>query len=162
VVLRGLGLGGWMNMENFITGYAGSESQMRRALTRVLGPAAAAAYFDRLLEVFFTDEDAAYLGSLGVNSLRIPFNYRHFEDDDRPVTTVDDFEETLASVERGIDPDQDTPAAQMTVAAAIWLSTNPDQEHHHREHVLREASRLYFHGEPPADVAEWLREAGVG
>ena len=84
VVLRGLGLGGWMNMENFITGYAGSESQMRRALTRVLGPAAAAAYFDRLLEVFFTDEDAAYLGSLGVNSLRIPFNYRHFEDDDRP------------------------------------------------------------------------------
>jgi hypothetical protein len=85
-----------------------------------------------------------------------------FEDDDRPVTTVDDFEETLASVERGIDPDQDTPAAQMTVAAAIWLSTNPDQEHHHREHVLREASRLYFHGEPPPDVAEWLREAGVG
>ena len=60
-----------------------------------------------------------------------------FEDDDRPVTTVDDFEETLASVEKGIDPDQDTPAAQMTVAAAIWLSTNPDQEHHHREHVLQ-------------------------
>jgi hypothetical protein len=84
-----------------------------------------------------------------------------FEDDDRPVTAVDDFEETLASVERGIDPDQDTPAAQMTVAAAIWLSTNPDQEHHHREHVLREAARLYFHGEPPPDVAAWLRDAGV-
>nr|WP_232523536.1 cellulase family glycosylhydrolase [Nocardioides sp. MAH-18] len=84
VVLRGFGLGGWMNMENFITGYAGSESQMRRALGRVLGPAAAAAFFDRLLEVFFTDADAAYLSSLGVNSLRIPFSYRHFEDDDRP------------------------------------------------------------------------------
>ena len=84
VVLRGFGLGGWMNMENFITGYAGSESQMRRALTRAIGPAAAAAYFDRFLEVFFTDADAAYLSSLGVNSLRIPFNYRQFEDDDRP------------------------------------------------------------------------------
>ena len=24
VVLRGFGLGGWMNMENFITGYAGN------------------------------------------------------------------------------------------------------------------------------------------
>ena len=84
-----------------------------------------------------------------------------FEDDDRPVTAVEDFEETLASVERGIDPDQDTPAAQMTVAAAIWLSTNSDQEHHHREHVLREASRLYFHDEPPPDVAAWLRDAGV-
>ncbi len=84
VVLRGLGLGGWMNMENFITGYAGSESQMRRAMNRVLGPAGASAYFERFLEVFFTDEDAAFLQSLGVNSLRIPFSYRHFEDDDRP------------------------------------------------------------------------------
>ena len=84
VVLHGLGLGGWMNMENFITGYAGSESQMRRALTRVLGAAGAAAYFGRFVDVFFTDADAAYLSSLGVNSLRIPFNYRHFEDDQRP------------------------------------------------------------------------------
>ena len=32
VRMRGLCLGGWMNMENFITGYAGSESQQRRAL----------------------------------------------------------------------------------------------------------------------------------
>jgi hypothetical protein len=26
VVLKGVGLGGWMNMENFITGYPGTES----------------------------------------------------------------------------------------------------------------------------------------
>lgn len=84
-----------------------------------------------------------------------------FEDDDRPASAVEDLRGELASTERGIDPDQDTPAAQMTVAAAIWLSTNPDQEHHHQEHVLREASRLYFHGEPPADVADWLRERGI-
>jgi hypothetical protein len=83
-----------------------------------------------------------------------------FEDDERPVTAVEGFKDELTSVERGIDPDQDTPAAQMTVAAAIWLSTNPDQEHK-AEHVLRESSRLYFHGDPPADVAEWLREAGI-
>jgi hypothetical protein len=84
-----------------------------------------------------------------------------FEDDDRPVTAVEDFGETLTSVERGIDPDQDTPAAQMAVAAAIWLSTNPGQAHR-REHVLREAARLYFHGDPPADVAEWLELNGIG
>lgn len=84
-----------------------------------------------------------------------------FEDDDRPASAVEDLRGELASTERGIDPDQDTPAAQMTVAAAIWLSTNPDQGHHHADHVLREASRLYFHGEPPADVADWLRERGI-
>jgi endoglucanase len=100
VVLRGFGLGGWMNMENFITGYAGAESQMRRALTRVLGVQGAAAWFDRFLHVFFDDADAAYLQSLGLNSLRIPFNYRHFEDDDRPFELK---EEGFAHLDRAID-----------------------------------------------------------
>lgn len=84
VLLRGFGLGGWMNMENFITGYAGSESQQRRALRRVLGDDGYDRFFDRFLSVFFTDEDAAFLQGLGLNSVRIPFNYRHFEDDDAP------------------------------------------------------------------------------
>ena len=85
VILRGFGLGGWMNMENFITGYAGSESQQRRALRRVLGDEAYERFFDRFLREFFTEADAAYLASLGLNSLRIPFNYRHFESDAEPL-----------------------------------------------------------------------------
>ena len=89
VLLRGFGLGGWMNMENFITGYPGTESQHRRALRRTMGDAAYEAYFERFLEVFFTDDDAAFLKSLGLNSLRIPFNYRHFEDDDAPFVVKD-------------------------------------------------------------------------
>ena len=32
VRLRGAGLGGWMNMENFITGYPSSESTMHSAV----------------------------------------------------------------------------------------------------------------------------------
>ncbi len=36
------------------------------------------------MTVFFDDADARYLASLGMNSVRIPFNYRHFEDDARP------------------------------------------------------------------------------
>ena len=79
-----------------------------------------------------------------------------FEDDDRPVTVVEDLSGELTSVEEGIDPDGLNPAAEMTVAAAIWLSTNPDQEHDHRDHVLRESARLYFHADPPPHVAEWL------
>ncbi len=84
VVLRGFGLGGWMNMENFITGYAGTESQQRRALRSVLGDAGYERFFARFLSVFFTDRDAAFLHDLGLNSVRIPFNYRHFESDDAP------------------------------------------------------------------------------
>lgn len=85
LLLRGFGLGGWMNMENFITGYPGTEAQMRRAMRRVLGEEGSERFFARLMEVFFTDEDAAFLAGLGLNSLRIPLNYRHFEDDDAPM-----------------------------------------------------------------------------
>jgi endoglucanase len=84
VRLRGFGLGGWMNMENFITGYAGTESQQRATLLRALGEEGYRRFFDRLLDAFFDDTDAAYIASLGLNSLRIPVNYRHFESDDRP------------------------------------------------------------------------------
>lgn len=84
VVLRGVGLGGWLNMENFITGYAGAEFQHRKSLLRVLGEEGCQRFFKRFLDVFFGPADAAFLASLGLNSVRIPFNYKHFEDDARP------------------------------------------------------------------------------
>ena len=90
VILRGYNIGGWMNMENFLTGYPGTESQHRRALRRVLGPELYDAFFDEFMAVFFDDADARYLASLGLNSIRIPFNYRHFEDDARPFELKDE------------------------------------------------------------------------
>jgi aryl-phospho-beta-D-glucosidase BglC (GH1 family) len=84
VILRGAGLGGWMNMENFISGYPGCEFQIREALTQTIGAEKADFYFDKFLEYFFQDEDAAFFASLGLNAIRIPFNYRHFEDDMNP------------------------------------------------------------------------------
>jgi len=84
VVLRGVGLGGWMMMENFITGYPSSEMVMRAALRKALGEEAYESFFDTFLHDFFDDADAAYLASLGLNHVRLPFNYRHFEDDLNP------------------------------------------------------------------------------
>ncbi|WP_199740261.1 glycoside hydrolase family 5 protein [Saccharopolyspora rhizosphaerae] len=84
VVLTGVGLGGWMNMENFITGHPGPEQLVRAALRDTMGRESYEAFFDEFLHGFFGPDDAAHLASLGVNSVRIPVNYRHFEDDDRP------------------------------------------------------------------------------
>ncbi|HEY7199101.1 MAG TPA: glycoside hydrolase family 5 protein, partial [Candidatus Dormibacteraeota bacterium] len=53
VCLRGVGLGGWMNMENFITGFPGTETAVREELARTLGPERAELLFDRFLEAFF-------------------------------------------------------------------------------------------------------------
>src|SRR5215218_10887229 len=84
VVLRGFGLGGWMNMENFITGYPANEEAQREAVRAVLGEEKYRLFFDRFLEHFFTEGDARFISSLGLNLLRLPVNYRHFEDDMRP------------------------------------------------------------------------------
>ncbi|EJT96664.1 glycoside hydrolase [Dacryopinax primogenitus] len=84
VILRGAAIGGWMNMENFITGYPGHETGMREALLEVLGQDKYDFFFDRFLEYFFDEKDAQFFASLGLNCLRVPFNYRHFEDDMNP------------------------------------------------------------------------------
>ena len=84
IILKGVGLGGHLNMENFITGFTGHEHEHREALTSVLGKEKADFYFDRFLDYFFTEKDAEFLASLGLNSIRVPINYRHFEDDMNP------------------------------------------------------------------------------
>ncbi|KAH8646910.1 glycoside hydrolase family 5 protein [Xylariales sp. PMI_506] len=84
VVLKGAGLGGMLNMENFITGYAGHEFEHRAAITDILGKEKADFFFSRLIHHFFTESDAAFFASLKLNCIRVPFNYRHFMDDSNP------------------------------------------------------------------------------
>ena len=85
VPLHGVGLGGWMNMENFITGFPANENAFRQVVYRALGPEKADFLFERYLEYFFTEQDACFIRSLGLNLVRLPFNYRHFEDDMNPM-----------------------------------------------------------------------------
>jgi endoglucanase len=88
--LRGVCIGGWLNMENFITGYAGNESLMRARVRSVLGDELYEFFFERLLTSFFAEADARFLGENGFNIVRIPVNYRHLERDDDPYTIVED------------------------------------------------------------------------
>jgi endoglucanase len=84
VYLRGFGLGGMLHMENFIDGYPSNEETMREGLREVLGEKKYSLYFDTFLKSYFTEPDAEYIHSLGLNLVRIPVNYRLFEDDMNP------------------------------------------------------------------------------
>ena len=84
VFLRGFCLGGWMNMENFITGYPGHESGLRAAVAQVLGDEKAHFFFERFLNYFIQKDDLQFIKNLGCNLIRIALNYRHFESDDQP------------------------------------------------------------------------------
>ncbi|KAK6541821.1 hypothetical protein TWF694_007601 [Orbilia ellipsospora] len=86
VILKGAAIAGHLNMENFITGYSGHEHELRAAMTDVLGEEKATFFFNKLIENFFTETDAQFYASLGLNCIRVPFNYRHFIDDSNPYT----------------------------------------------------------------------------
>lgn len=90
VALRGVSAGGWLNMENFIIGYPSTESAFRESLQKALGPERAGLLLGSLLDSFFTEQDVAFLADLGVNAVRVPINYRHFEDDMRPREIMSD------------------------------------------------------------------------
>lgn len=72
------------SMENFVTGYPGHESQHRASMLKTLGKEKYEYFFDTWLEYFFTEKDAEFFASNGLNCLRLPFNHRHFEDDMNP------------------------------------------------------------------------------
>lgn len=61
VQLRGTCVGGWMNMENFINGYPGSELGVRLAVADVLGTGKAEYFFDRMLDKMLGEEDVKFL-----------------------------------------------------------------------------------------------------
>lgn len=84
ILLRGFGLGGMLHMENFIDGYPANEKAMRDGLLEVLGEKKYNLFFDTFYKSYFTEPDAEYINSLGLNLVRIPINYHLFEDDMNP------------------------------------------------------------------------------
>lgn len=84
VWLRGVNIGGWMNMENFINGYPGSEVRQRAVMAQVLGKERAGFFFERYLDYFFNEQDVLFLKASGASAIRLPVNYRHFENDLAP------------------------------------------------------------------------------
>jgi hypothetical protein len=76
VKLRGVNLGGWLNQEGFINGFAGSETEFRRAFLNLLGKDRYDAFFNAHLETFVAEKDFQYLAKIGMNAVRLPVNYR--------------------------------------------------------------------------------------
>jgi hypothetical protein len=80
--LRGVGIGGFLNMEHFINGYPGYETLFRNTVSSTIGHEKASFYFDRIANYFLSKEDLKFLNSIGVNLIRVAVNYRHFVQND--------------------------------------------------------------------------------
>ena len=137
--LRGFGLGGMLHMENFIDGYPANEEAMREGLRNVLGEKKYNLYFDTFLKSYFTEPDAAYIQSLGLNLVRIPINYRLFEDDMNPGVIK---EEAFAYLDSVIEI-----CARHNIYTIIDL------------HALPGAQNQHWHSDNPTHVASfWIHK----
>jgi endoglucanase len=150
VVLRGFGLGGWMNMENFITGYPANEHAQREAIRRVLGDELCDLFFDQFLSEFFSAPDAQFIKSLGLNLLRIPINYRHFEDDMQPFVLKED---AFSHLDRAIEA-----CAAQQIYTIIDLHALPgwQNQHWHSDNPTHVA--LFWEHKHFQDRTVWLWE----
>ncbi len=89
VRLRGVSIGGFMHLENFINGYPGTGHELRQQFEARAGAARAEFFFGRMLDHFFTEEDVRFIRQTGATAIRLPLNYRHFELDDRPFEYIE-------------------------------------------------------------------------
>ena len=101
--LRGVGLGGWLNLEHFMLGLPGTESEIRAAVEAAHGRQAAESFWEKYYSVYTSDADLRYVRELGLNSVRIPINHRLLRDageDLATSTAVRELDRVLASARR--------------------------------------------------------------
>jgi len=84
IYLRGTCVGGWMNMENFINGFPGTETSLREHMELRLGKEKGRLFFDQMIDNFLAEDDIRFIKELGSTCVRLAVNYRHFEDDEHP------------------------------------------------------------------------------
>ena len=87
---------------------------------------------------------------------------QRFEDADWPVSGIlDDIEQRMAEAAGTIDPQEDSPTLQMTVAVSVYLAYRRDEVGLDPQDILRLAARAEYNGNPPDSVSAWLDEQGV-
>ncbi len=78
VILRGIGLGGWMVQEGYMMkteGFANPQWEIREKIVELIGEEDTDAYFDAWLTNFCQKVDIDSIAAWGFNSIRLPMHY---------------------------------------------------------------------------------------
>lgn len=105
----------------------------------------------RAVEIADPDDVDAQLGEL----------LEQFEDDDEPVTAVQNLEERVAIAVEGVDVELESPAVSVASAVILYLAHRRDELHDDPDKILRMAARAEWKGDPPENVLDWLADRGV-
>jgi len=79
-ILRGTNLGNWLVPEGYMFKLkdVNSPRRINQAFSELIGQAAVDSFWKTYVNSYITSNDIHYLKSIGVNSIRVPFNYRLF------------------------------------------------------------------------------------
>ena len=101
--IRGTNLGNWLNPEGYMFGFSKTNSawMIDDMLCELVGPDEAAEFWKEFKDNYITEEDIRFIASCGANTVRLPFNYKLFTDEDYMglVSAQDGFERIDALVE---------------------------------------------------------------
>ncbi|MGO1069144.1 cellulase family glycosylhydrolase [Lysobacter sp. CA199] len=77
VILRGVGLGGWMLQEGYMLGLSspGMQHTIRRRIVELIGEQDTQAFYQAWLDNYVTKDDIDVLAAWGFNSVRLPMHY---------------------------------------------------------------------------------------
>jgi len=81
VILRGMGLGGWMLQEGYMmqtADFANTQHQLKAKITELIGNDGMQAFYDAWLANYITEKDVDSMAAWGFNSIRLPLHYDLF------------------------------------------------------------------------------------
>ncbi len=83
-IIKGTNLGNWLIPEGYMFKFSkiNSPKLINEAITELIGPEDAKIFWQKYLDNYITRADIHYLKSTGMNSIRIPFNYKLFTNED--------------------------------------------------------------------------------
>jgi len=93
ILLRGINLGNWLVPEGYMFRFEkGPQSprQIEELVRELVGPEQAQVFWKDYRETWIAREDIRYLRRIGLNSVRVPFNYRVLTPEDEPGVWLED------------------------------------------------------------------------
>jgi hypothetical protein len=81
VLLRGIGLGGWMLQEPYmfqLSDVAGTQTEIKAKISQLIGQKNCDEFYTRYLDNMITDKDIEALKKWGFNSIRLPMHFNLF------------------------------------------------------------------------------------
>lgn len=83
-LIQGTNVGNWLNPEGYMFFFEGTSSYrlINQAFSELVGPDFTSYFWREFKKNYITKEDIQYIKSTGMNTVRVPFHYKQFTDED--------------------------------------------------------------------------------